>query len=441
MIRAFFEGPAGSGKTHQLIEEAVAASPDVLVTPDQKLLALTFMNGARQRLNLRFGEVPALRSRFVCLTFDSFAGSVTHRRRSLLPALPPELVDASVNEFDRTCIHAARLLEHPAVADWVASAYPLVVVDEAQDLDPHRFRILKAVAKTSCVVAAADEFQNLNEHLDATAVMTWLRTAKKPITLTQIRRTSRDGLLRVAAALRDGKNVCQELKPVRGLNPCLAGAGLRIIETPAKDGLLAWSIANELDNLGSRTAILTPDAKGDKVRTALSRVSTEPFSRNKKAGTVFGPFSLAWERRDDEEVAMLLSAVTGDGALPLGLVIDALSGTKHPECRHVCDRLHRARNVRGMTSVTRDQLVEIAQDVLRDAGRFRPRSTAGRAAMTIQRAKNREFRDVLVLWPHSVRGSDDHQRRLLYNALTRTQERCSIVVFGKGRLGKPPFTE
>jgi superfamily I DNA/RNA helicase len=59
--------------------------------------------------------------------------------------------------------------------------------------------------------------------------------------------------------------------------------------------------------------------------------------------------------------------------------------------------------------------------------------------MTIQRAKNREFAHVLVLWPHSVMGTPEHQRRLLYNAVTRAKERCSVVVFGQGRVGKPPF--
>ena len=73
MIRAFFEGPAGSGKTHQLIDATVAASRDVFLDNDQKVLALTFMNGARHRLNLRFARAPAFRERFVRQTFDSFA--------------------------------------------------------------------------------------------------------------------------------------------------------------------------------------------------------------------------------------------------------------------------------------------------------------------------------------------------------------------------------
>ena len=64
----------------------------------------------------------------------------------------------------------------------------------------------------------------------------------------------------------------------------------------------------------------------------------------------------------------------------------------------------------------------------------------GRASvMTIHRAKNREFADVLVLWPHTVGGGADQQRRLLYNAITRAQQRCSVVVFGQGRMQRAPF--
>jgi superfamily I DNA/RNA helicase len=60
--------------------------------------------------------------------------------------------------------------------------------------------------------------------------------------------------------------------------------------------------------------------------------------------------------------------------------------------------------------------------------------------MTIQRAKNREFANVIVLWPHSATGSPEHLRRLLYNAITRAQSHCSVIVLGQGRLSAPPFT-
>lgn len=441
MIRAFFEGPAGSGKTHQLIEEAIAASSDIFADPEQKLLVLTFMNGARQRLNSRFGVIPQLRGRFLCVTFDSFAGSVTQRRRSLLRVLPAEVASHDLNEFDRTCRDAARLIECSAVAEWVASAYPLVIVDEAQDLDPHRFRLLKAIANGSCVIAAADEFQNLRDDVDTTAVLAWLRGASKHVALTQIRRTSRDGLLRVAAALRGSKPVCKELEPGKTGRPCMVSAGLRVIEAPAKDGLLSWTVGSELAKLGSSTVILTPDATSAKVRTVLGTVQSQSFLWSKKTGTSFGPFGLTWERRDDEQVVAILAAVNGDGALPLADVIQAVAVSKHPEAPNICARLERARNVRGLASVTREELGITIESVLRDAGRYCPRAISGRAVMTVHRAKNREFSDVLILWPQSVGGTMDHQRRLLYNALTRTRDRCSVVIFGQGRMAKPPFAD
>lgn len=59
--------------------------------------------------------------------------------------------------------------------------------------------------------------------------------------------------------------------------------------------------------------------------------------------------------------------------------------------------------------------------------------------MTIQRAKNREFPNMIVLRPHSVTGSAEHLRRLLYNAITRAQIHCSVIVLGQGRLNAPPF--
>ena len=59
--------------------------------------------------------------------------------------------------------------------------------------------------------------------------------------------------------------------------------------------------------------------------------------------------------------------------------------------------------------------------------------------MTIQRAKNREFPNVIVLWPHTATGSAEHLRRLLYNAITRAQSHCTVIVLGQNRLDAPPF--
>ena len=66
----FFEGAAGTGKTHNLVSRAGEFANDGVLGDGHKLLALTFMNGARRRLDARLGDNSAFRRRFDCQTFD-----------------------------------------------------------------------------------------------------------------------------------------------------------------------------------------------------------------------------------------------------------------------------------------------------------------------------------------------------------------------------------
>ena len=442
MITTFFEGPAGSGKTHQLIEFASGVADDVLCDERHKLLALTFMNGARHRLTGRLANVPKIRGRFRCQTFDAFAGWLTSRRRSLLRTLD-RLAGEPLNVFDRTCQDAAVLLETASVAHWVADSYPLVVVDEAQDLDAHRLRLLQALSTVTRVVAAADDFQDLSGRAEAGGIMSWLRTAETVTALSTNWRTSADGLLRVAGALRSGTNVRAELTVTAGKVKKYVGPGIRIIEAPARSrgAFVAWLVADELWRMGRATVVLTPDAQGDVVQTVVDRVSGQQFNRNKERGLTFGPFPLAWEQREDDEADGLLTKMPRGDVIQLVDAVDCVNRLDYAGRRYIARRLERARNVRGDQSITRTRLRQVIRDVLRDSGRAAPRSAQSRRVMTIHRAKNREFRDVLVLWPHTVVGSAEHQRRLLYNAVTRAKGRCSVVVFGSGRMGKAPFAD
>jgi hypothetical protein len=410
-----------------------------LTDPRHSLLALTFMNGARLRLNGRFSAVRELRGRVQCTTFDSFAMMVAHRQRSLLRTLPP-LPRDGMNAFDVTCRDAMRLLALPEVQRWVAASHPLVVVDEAQDLNEHRFGMLRAVASCAHVIAAADHFQNLTLGADTTELMTWLRACDEPIVLTQIHRTSHAGLLQVAAALRAGTDVRKGLTEQSNFQHAYVGPGIKIIEAPASNvGVMAWSVANELAGLSSRAVILTPDARTERVRQVIDRVQEKPFTRNKKTGATFGPFPLQWERGDEEEAREIWTAIPGTGVLSIADAMAAVMNLSCPERRAVCDRIDGARVLRGETHISRERLREIVEDIVRNGRRFAPGAPTGRRVMTIQRAKNREFSEVVVLWPQSVPAGVEHQRRLLYNAVTRARERCSVVVFGKDRLGKPPF--
>ena len=113
----FFEGAAGTGKTHNLVGRAGEIVQQGVLGEGHKLLALTFMNGSRRRLNARLGENPAFRRLFDCQTFDVFARTISARRRSLITPAMQQQADA-LSEFDGPCALAERLLENEAVQKW-----------------------------------------------------------------------------------------------------------------------------------------------------------------------------------------------------------------------------------------------------------------------------------------------------------------------------------
>ena len=114
---------------------------------------------------------------------------------------------AALNEFDGPCSLAAGLLETESVQQWVARSFPLILVDEAQDLDEHRMRILQGLSASCRIVAAADAFQCLTDGRDTAGVMDWLESAGQTHRLTQPRRTTQRGLLAAARAVSEGRDV------------------------------------------------------------------------------------------------------------------------------------------------------------------------------------------------------------------------------------------
>jgi superfamily I DNA/RNA helicase len=166
------------GKTHNLVGRAGEIVQDGALGEGHKLLALTFMNGARRRLDARLGENPAFRRRFDWQTFDVFARTLAARRRSLVTQAMQAEADA-LSEFDGPCALAAGLLQIQAVQKWVARSFPLILVDEAQDLDDHRMRILQGLSPSCRIVAAADAFQCLHNGRDTTPLWAGLKARAK----------------------------------------------------------------------------------------------------------------------------------------------------------------------------------------------------------------------------------------------------------------------
>lgn len=141
----FFEGPAGSGKTTRLfdaVKEYVAVHP---FQPYQKVLALTKMHGARQRMNKKLAELPGIGVTSDCTTLNSFTLGLIHRWSSLVRVqvdpLPSDI------EFSAIAEAAASLLSHDMVVKWVAAKHPVLVVDELQDLRGPELAVVKALAR------------------------------------------------------------------------------------------------------------------------------------------------------------------------------------------------------------------------------------------------------------------------------------------------------
>lgn len=437
----FFEGAAGTGKTHNLVGRAGEIVRDGGLGEGHKLLALTFMNGARRRLEARLGENPAFLQRFDCQTFDVFARTLAARRRSLITPAMQAQADA-LNEFDGPCALAGSLLENESVRHWVARTFPLVLVDEAQDLDEHRMRVLQGLSPSCRIVAAADAFQCLHNGRDTAPLMAWLEGAGQTHRLTQVRRTTQLGLLAAALAVREGRDMKAVLTSRTAQNRTTwNGPGFRLqdaVATQRNTGLLAWAIANDISQRQGPVVILTPDGSNAIIRAALASVQTRQWTRNN--GGTFGPYPHIWDRHDDEEANALLA----DIALPdaasfadLRVVLTPLA--EHAPIAHAISRMDRLRRAQGQAAFTAAQVTEFVREAVRSRSRLGFRQQRGHLVMTIQRAKNREFPNVIVLWPHTATGSAEHLRRLLYNGITRAQNHCTVIVLGQNRMNAPPF--
>ncbi|MCG6111065.1 MAG: ATP-binding domain-containing protein [Paracoccus sp.] len=95
--------------------------------------------------------------------------------------------------------------------------------------------------------------------------------------------------------------------------------------------------------------------------------------------------------------------------------------------------------VTGQSIFEKDQLVSFVSDAVRNNTRLGFKKSSKIKVMSIHGAKNREFDRIIVFWPQSATGSDEHKRRLLYNAMTRAKSHCTVIVLGQERLNSAPF--
>ena len=418
-VRAF-SGGAGCGKTHQLMQSLSAHLEQVPLTEGQKVLALTFMHGSRRRLEERLTQLEGLKGRTDCSTIDSFALRLIRRWSSLVAALGFPNINS--DQHERVCDAAGALLQIKEVCAWVAGTFPILLVDEAQDMTINRLRIVEGLANRLEVFAAADEFQCLKEELRPNPACLWLAKMCPIEELTQPRRTNDIELLDAAAAIRKGEppKSGKTFKVELTSTPPLAGAWL--------NGNLRWQGG------GKSVAIITPSL-GPFARAAVA------WSAQNKTKKGAGPYSIVWEETESNVAASFLGRLALREVNDIPSVIARLSAAGDSRAaRDLTDWMDTQRRARAKTTFSKNEIEQAIKQGFAQRRRARKGEGKNWTGMTVHGAKNREFDNVIVLWPAAIGGNADQKRRLLYNAVTRAKERCLVLVQAKASLGQAPFT-
>ena len=416
----FFSGGAGCGKTYQVMLALAEYLHKVPLSDGQKVLALTYMHGSRRRLHERLSGIKQVANKFECLVIDSMAWRVVSRWRSLLTSMGFDF--PAVGEFNRVCEGAALLLAEDIVSRWVAATYPVMILDEAQDLDAVRLSIVQVLSRHIELIAAADEFQCLEAALRPNPACRWLEGVCTPEHLVVPRRTNLRELLDAAHAIRSG-------------NAPVSGREFQIAAT-ARPGLAGTYLANALGWYGRRqnVAIITP-ATG---RFPTGVTDWVAANRTKKNN---GPFLVKWEHSESKAITRFLDGLKLPERSDAGhferLITAVGDDRTAKDMRHWFDV---QRRTQGRIEFDKLDVVEAIQQSF--SSRKHSPSTAQRVplAMTVHGAKNREFDMVVVLWPAAMTGDVEQKRRLLYNAVTRAKSRCLVLIETKDALASPPFT-
>lgn len=436
----YFEGAAGTGKTFNLI---ITLKDKLLENPlseHQKVLALTFMHGSRRRLEQKLTEIQEIRRKFSCLTFDSFAWEIIQRWSSLLCNI--DNTDyRNKSKYEKTCLQASKLLEKSVVQKWVSNTYPIIIIDEVQDLTESRFGILKGIAERSTMLVAGDEFQNLDDTNDSSGYLTWLKANSIYQVLNVPYRTNDEGLLNVANALRNGNGIIDLLEE----NTHSRDLGnFKLLSKPSWQ-LMAWALGFRIFQLSKEEVTVLTLANSEKiVEDAIQRVKNEKQVLNKKRGLKFGPYTNLRRNKKDEDFADELTSLVCDSDGDI-LVDDLLSNSEKIEDTGIKDIFQKwlcRRKKIGYSEFKVLEIKEVVLNLVRNRRVYRRTNHIKRQVLTIHQAKNREFDNVIILWSFGLASgvSDDYKRKLLYNAITRAKNSCTVIVLQENRINQPPFS-
>lgn len=100
-----------------------------------------------------------------------------------------------------------------------------------------------------------------------------------------------------------------------------------------------------------------------------------------------------------------------------------------PAAYQIVARTQRFVRLRGIPDISHDIVARHIDSVVHERHAYCGH-TPKRVVTTIHGAKNREFDNVIVIWPYRVTSDTEQKRRLLYNAITRSKRNCIVLVRG-----------
>jgi hypothetical protein len=200
---------------------------------------------------------------------------------------------------------------------------------------------------------------------------------------------------------------------------------------------MPFAIGHALNQTRGSAALLVAPGASQWAEELLPRLS----AGFRSARQLVAPVRIGWETATSREaigVAERVCPIDGEAAIALTI---ALSKISNPPgwIQAAVNSIDLNRRAHGKVSWTRPELTALFEKKASTHRAFGRQKHHGIPVMSIHAAKNRQFRNVIILWPPGVQGSDDHQRRLLYNAITRAEHEATVFVRTEALLRSPPF--
>ena len=420
-----YSGAAGCGKTHSVFEHLRNELKSNPLKDHQLVLAITFMHGARYRLNDQLSKIEILKKRYEASTLDSLTWMICRRWTSRIIELGMSV--PIISNFDQIITTTAALLLYEDVRSWITTTYPIIIVDEAQDLEKERLQIIEELMKSCCVLLAYDEFQCLNTKNRPVAITSWITDRCTPTELLENKRTNNPHLLQAALQVRSGQKVTVDHATFK-----IKVAAHR---RNTKPHLAATIIAYQFLKSGT-FAVLTPTIDSSEyAKDIINILQTQILSKDK-----LGPFHIKWEDVGSKQIEQIRELIQTEKEYSFSEIKNLLEPHKKwLVVELVLKAFKRILSIQGISNLSGVRTLEVLdRQVIAYKQHARPK-TGSKIAMTIHQAKNREFDNVVIIWPFQIPVDKDYRRRMLYNAITRAKKTCLIIVQSDSLAKQAPF--